>query len=393
MRNRNRLLAALLSLCLVLSALCLAPIRAQAADTGTIERVLCSLNFTPVALMELSYVNVSSSSTDCSITSAFWTDGSGSQVSGSFGTGSYTLNVNYAANAGKVFSANPTGYINNKADGVTVAVSEDGLSATLRKTYSAEIWAPTPVKQPTGERVEIGGWASFVVSSTYTESREWFFESPDGGQSIPAADAASKWPLVTVSGQDSDRLLVHNIPAEMNGWKVYCRHWSVGHQNYADSARATITVTNIPAPTPAAVVTPEPVLTPEPAATAEPAPDPARRSFSYSSDSASHWRVYADTGETGAPEAHLYVWHITRAAAPDQVGEETGVCSVCGQTVTRSLSYERSEKAVDLGIGEALGVEGFSDIQLLLLGGVAVCLLLLILTAAFSPRKSGRRRK
>lgn len=411
MRTKSmRPLSVLLSLCLAFSLLCFAPVRAEAAENGVIERVLCSLNYTPVALMDLSYVNVSSSSTNCSITSAFWTDSAGSQISGAFSTGTYTLNVNYAANAGMVFAANPTGYINNKADGVTVSVSTDGLSATLRKTYTAEIWAPTAIKQPTGEKVEVGGWCSFVASSTYTESREWFFESPDGGQSIPAADAASKWPTVTVSGQDTERLIVHGIPAELDGWKVFCRHWSVAHQSFTDSGRAAISVTNLPTPAPTAVITPvpletpspeptaelPPVLTPEPLPTAAPtpgptaAPAPAQRSFSYAADTAEHWRVYADNGETGEREAHRYVWHETRAATSEQPGEETGVCSICGETVKRALQYEGRGGAGELGIGEALGVEGFSDIQLLLIGLVALCLLLLILSAALSPRKRRR---
>ncbi len=408
--EKRRLLSVILSACFVLSALCLAPARAS-AEGGVIDRVLCSLNYPPVAMMELSLVNVTTSSTHCTITSAFWTDSAGSPVTDVFGTGSYTLNVSYAANPGLVFASNVPGYVNNNGDGVTVSVSEDGLSATLRKTFTAEVWAPTALKQPTGETVDVGGWASFVVSSNYTESREWFFESPDGRQSVKANDAAGKWPSVTVSGQDSEKLVVHNIPAELDGWKVFCRHWSAGHLNYTDSARATITVKSAPTPTPAVEITPVPletpsptpeealppaltpepmpVITPEPMASAAPAA-PAQRSFAYSADSSAHWRVYADNGENGEREEHLYVWHETRAATAEQAGEETGVCSICGQTVTRPLAYGGSAKS---GLAQTLGVEGLTDVQLYLLGGAAVCLLLLILSAALSPRKARRRRK
>ena len=422
-RGNRRLLSLLLSLCVCVSLLCLAPVRASAAETVVIDRVLCSLNYPPVAMMDLSFVNISSSSTNCTINSAFWTDGAGSQVSGTFGTGNYTLNVTYTANAGCAFSPTAAGYINNKADGVTVSVSADGSTATLRKTYEAEIWAPTAIKQPGSETVNMGGWTSFAVSATYAESHEWFFESPDGAQKVAAADASAVWQGVTVSGADSERLVIHYVALGLDGWRVFCRHWSVNHVSYTDSSRATITITGIPTPAPTPEFTPIPMeaptaepltpeepaeepLTPEepaetpaaqePAAAVTPAetpaPAPAERSFSYSNDGQSHWRVY-DDGESGSREDHLYVWHETRAATSEQAGEETGVCSICGYAVTRPLAYEGSAVRSSLGIGEALGIDGMSDLQLLLIGGAAVCLLLLILSAALTPSRSRRSRR
>ena len=416
-RRRTRRIPLLLSLCLVVSLLCLAPARAEAADVGAIDRVLCSLNYSPVAMMELQYVKVSTSSADCYITSAIWTDPTGAQVTGTFGTGNYTLTVTYSAAGDKVFSAGALGYINNKNDGVSVSVSADGKTATLQKTFSAEIWAPTAVKQPTSEKVSMGSWTSFAVSSTYAESHEWFFESADGKQTVPAANASAAWSGLSVTGMDSEHLVLHNVPAEMDGWKVYCRHWSVNHLNYTDTSRATISVINIPTPAPTPEFTPVPleVPSPEPAAEATPVPTPlmadggsdtgaetqavpeatpapVNRSYSYAGDSTAHWLVYDDNGETGEREEHLYVWHETRAATNEQDGEETGVCSICGQTATRPLGRQSGGSRSALGLGEKLGIDGLSDIQLLLLGGSAVCLLLLILSAALSPRRRRRRR-
>lgn len=419
-RGRNRAIALLLALCLCASLLCLAPERAEAAEANTqdaiktVSKVLCSLNYTPVVMMDLKFVTVSSSSTDCSITSAYWTDASGAQVSGSFKTGTYTLNVNYAVNTGMVFAATVAGYINNKADGVSVTVAADGKTATLRKTYEAEIWAPTVVKQPGSEKVDLGGWCSFAVSGTYVESYEWYLESADGVQRMPAANASAAWMGVTVSGENTDRLVIHRVIEEMDGWRAFCRLYSVNRVSYTDTKRASITITNVPTPAPTAVFTPVPLDVPTPSpVTSEAAELPvatlaptqeelpvatmapsAPRSYYYGADFGTHWRVYTDTGETSEPEPHLYVWHETRAATPEQQGEESGICSVCGQEVRRTFNYEGPVKqAVDLGIGETLGIEGFSDIQLLLLGGAAVCLLLLILSAALSPRRSRRRRK
>ena len=418
-RGRNRTTAVLLALCLCVSLLCSVPVRAQAAEANTqdviktVSKVLCSLNYTPVVMMDLQFVTVSTSSKDCSITSAYWTDASGAQVSGSFKSGTYTLNVNYAVNAGMVFAPQVVGYINNKADGVTVTVASDGKTATLRKPYEAQIWTPTVVKNPGSEKVALNSYCSFAVSGTYVESYEWYLESADGVQRMPASNASAAWQGVTVSGENTDRLVIHRVIEEMDGWCAFCRLYSANRVSYVDTKRASITVINIPTPAPTAVFTPVPleVPTPTPVPTAEAelpvetlaptqeelpvatmAPS-APRSYRYGADFDTHWRVYTDNGETSEPEKHLYVWHETRAATPDQQGEESGVCSVCGQAVLRTFNYEGPAKQMDLGIGETLGIEGFSDIQLLLIGGAAVCVLLLILSAALSPRRSKRRRR
>ena len=400
----------LISLCLCFALLCMAPVHASAA--GVIDRVLCSLNYEPVVMMELQYVNVSTSSANATITSAYWTDSAGNTVSGQFPKGTFTLNVNYAANPGFTFAQGIPGYINNKSDGVSVTVSGDGSTALLQKTFTAGIWTPTSLKDPVSARVECGGWTSFAVSSMYAESHEWFLMFPEGKDGFQVEQSGSTFPTLTWSGEDTERLVLHHIPAEMDGWRVFCRHWSVDHLTYSDSKMATITVTNIPTPEPTPeftpvpleVPTPEPEVTPEPApaeapeteSPAEPAPvetpAPVEETFRIEQDGSAHWRVYEPSGDTGAKEEHLHVWHETRAATAEQDGEETGVCSVCGHSVTRALAYEGTGVR-SLGIGEALGIEGFSDIQLLLVGGAAVCLLLLILSAALSPKKSRRRRR
>ena len=415
-RKKIRWTLGLLSLLLCFSLLCFAPARAEAAAAGVIDRVLCSLNYEPVVMMELQYVNVSTSSANASITSAYWTDASGNTVSGQFGKGTYTLNVHYVANAGYSFAQGIPGYINNKSDGVTVTVSGDGSTALLQKTFSAIIWTPTSLKDPVSATVEYDGWTSFAVSSMYAESHEWFIMYPNGVDGMEVEQIGSTFPTLTWSGEDTERLVLHHIPAEMDGWRVFCRHWSVDHLTYSDSKMATITVINIPTPEPTAVITPvpmevpvqQPETTPEPVQQAETAPveeiapeapavteppAPVERSFTVSSDATSHWRVYADNGETAAREEHLYVWHETRAASAAEDGEETGVCAVCGHTVTRPLAYAGETGRYNFGIGDALGIDGLSDIQLLLIGGAAVCVLLLILSAALSPRKRSRRRR
>lgn len=411
-RGKKRAAIAILSLCLCLVMLCLVPAQASAVGGGVIDRVLCSLNYEPVVMMELQYVNVSTSSANATITAAWWTDASGVPVSGQFGKGTFTLNVNYAANPGYVFAQGIPGYINNKNDGVTVSVSADGSAATLQKTFEAVVWTPTSIKDPTAASADYGGWVSFAASSMYAESHEWYLESPDGTQTFLVSLSAPTFPTLTYTGETTERLNLHNLPAEIDGWKVFCRHWSVDHVTWANSRTAKITVTNIPTPEPTAEITPVPLTVPT--ATPEPTPDQAaepetapsvlepvvtaipdvhEHSYTWHNDAASHWWTCAGCEEVGAKENHLYVWHETTAATPEQDGEETGTCSVCGYSITRPLPYEGSGSRSTLGLnlGEKLGIDGFSDVQILLVGGAAACLLLLILSAALSPRKRRRR--
>lgn len=406
-RQRSRI-SILLSLCLCLALLCLVPAQAGAVGTGVIDRVLCSLNFEPVVMMELQYVSVSTSSPNAAITSAWWTDANGSVVSGQFGKGNYTLHVDYAANPGYVFGQGIPGYVNNNGGGVSVSVSADGSTASLQKTFEAIIWTPTSIKDPTSASADYGGWVSFAASSMYAESHEWYLESPDGRSTFLVSLSNANFPTLTYTGENTERLNLHNLPGEIDGWKVFCRHWSVDHVTWANSRTATIHVNNIPAPEPTANITPVPltVPTPEPEVTAAPEavpavmeepmvtaiPDAHHHEYKWLNDDSSHWRVCDSCGEVGEKEPHLFVWHETRAATAEQEGEETGVCSVCGYTVTRSLGRADTASRSALGLGEKLGLDGFSDVQILVAGGAAACLLLLIITSAFKPKRRRRRR-
>lgn len=407
-RGRKRI-SILLSFCLCLVLLCLAPAQAGAVGTGVIDRLLCSLNFEPVVMMELQYVNVSTASPNASITSAYWTDASGNVVSGQFGKGNYTLQVNYAANPGFIFGQGIPGYVNNNGGGVSVSVSDDGSTAVLQKTYEAIIWTPSSIKDPTSATADFGGWVSFAVSSMYAESHEWYLESPDGKDTFLVSQRGATFPTLTYTGETTERLNLHNLPGEIDGWKVFCRHWSVDHVTWANSHTATIHVTNIPAPEPTADITPVPLAVPTPEPTPEAAspegaspvveepmatafPDAHRHEYKWLSDASSHWRVCDSCGEVGEKEEHLFVWHETRAATAEQEAEETGVCSVCGYTVTRALGKADAGSRSALGLGEKLGLDGFSDVQILLIGGVAACLLLLILSAALTPKRRRRRK-
>lgn len=108
--------------------------------------------------------------------------------------------------------------------------------------------APTPVpsnlpqitKDPTDETVKAGGRCQFVSRYTNAKWAEWHFVSPDGLQDIQYLDIQTEFPnLKVIKGYTKD-LTLDNIPAEMNGWRVYC-HFT-NDNGSTDTKMAVITV-------------------------------------------------------------------------------------------------------------------------------------------------------
>ena len=265
----KRLASFILMLCLCLSAFSLAPENASAETE--VKKVLVQTAYTPVALMELQYAKVSTSTGGASIASATWYDSAHNAISGKFGTDTCHLEVRVTLAEGYVFSAVVEGYINNS--GATVQRESDTSVLLISHDYTPEIWAPVPLKNPGPETVDAGGWATFVVSSMYAQDQEWCVESPDGrtwytfSEALTARTEDNKilFPGLDVSGETTNTLVLKNIPASMDGWKVYCRFWSLEHRSSVKSAKAKITVrSSVPEPTPEPTPEPEPEPTPEP---------------------------------------------------------------------------------------------------------------------------------
>jgi len=127
--------------------------------------------------------------------------------------------------------------------------------------------APTPApakvyatKSPTSELVIQGGSAQFVAYAENSTSVIWFMASPDGGTVLTAAEAPRLFPGLQVSGSNTTRLTLSNIPLSMSGWKVQARFEGYGgpvHTNMAtvwsvtvEEAVASGWVQSAPPPTP-----------------------------------------------------------------------------------------------------------------------------------------------
>ena len=117
-------------------------------------------------------------------------------------------------------------------------------SALITVTANAKL--PRITKDPTGETVAVGGKCQFVTRYENAKLAEWHFVSPDGARDLTYAQASHDFYSLKITGGNTKDMTLSNIPAELNGWKVYCRFSN--DFGSADSAAALITVKGQPAP-------------------------------------------------------------------------------------------------------------------------------------------------
>ena len=103
---------------------------------------------------------------------------------------------------------------------------------------------PRVTKDPTDETVTAGGKCQFVTRYENAELAEWHFLSPNGALDVTYKDVQNQYPALRIIGGNTKDMTLENIPAELNGCRVYCRF-----SNYAGTVNtnsALITVRNIP---------------------------------------------------------------------------------------------------------------------------------------------------
>jgi hypothetical protein len=137
-------------------------------------------------------------------------------------------NIPEAFNGWKVYCKFSNDSGSSKTEKATVTVATD--IATL---------LPKVTKSPTGETVQPGGAATFVARHDGAYWAEWHFVSPDG-RDITYNDAKEVFPSLTITGGDQGTLKLGNIPAELNGWKVYCKFSNNAGAVNTDTAAITV---------------------------------------------------------------------------------------------------------------------------------------------------------
>ena len=201
---------------------------------------------------------------------------------------------------------------------------------------------PKVTKNPTGETLKAGERCVFIARADNDDSREWRCKTPNGS-TLTMSEAKNQYSGLTVTGDKDEKLILDNVPAEMNGCNIYCIFKNeVGE---AASTAAVITIRKAPEPSPS----PSPTATAVPSPTATPEPE-HRHVFSksWSYDELTHWHE-CDCGEKRDEAEHQVTEWAVKAD-----GSRLGVCRVCGAGVTAEADAPIEPVEKNAGTGYAL---------------------------------------
>lgn len=246
---------------------------------------------------------------------------------------------------------------------------ESGKTASFTDTLTITVYDKIKItKSPGGENVEEGGSCNFTAHANNYKTVEWYFEK--GSSKIAASEAAGVFKGLKISGTSSEKLRLSNIPAEMNGWKIFCVFKTPGESKSSKSCSLKVTAKKGTKPTAMPTSAPTEISEPTPAASSgnasgepfssetagtlptplpvsqsgTPQPTEHAHSFSstYKSDETSHW-LECSCGERANVTKHIVTnWTTVRRATAKENGLRTGVCVVCGHMVEESVPYEES---------------------------------------------------
>ena len=124
------------------------------------------------------------------------------------------------------------------------------LSVPAFATEGNEPTEPKPniTKNPTGETVDEGGSATFIAHAENYNEIIWRIVSNDTTNTIQAADAPTYFGC-EVYGLGTETLIISNIPAEMDGWRVEAMFKGPGGVEFSWGALIRVNGVSVKAPT------------------------------------------------------------------------------------------------------------------------------------------------
>ena len=123
-------------------------------------------------------------------------------------------------------------------------------------------------KSPTDETVKTGEDAVFVARADNAQYLEWRFKNADKSKTYSVAEIKKEkgFENLEIDGFNTERLVLKNIPAAMDGYSVQCKYLGFdGTTAYTNYAKVTVSDAAAPAsptPTIAPIVTPSPTIAP-----------------------------------------------------------------------------------------------------------------------------------
>lgn len=99
--------------------------------------------------------------------------------------------------------------------------------------------SPKVTKHPTGEQVVEGESAIFIARGENVRQYVWELLDTDG-TTLPCSEISGKYPGVSATGYDTEKLTLSKISLALNGCKVRCRFVDAEESFYSDYATITV---------------------------------------------------------------------------------------------------------------------------------------------------------
>ena len=150
------------------------------------------------------------------------------------------------------------------------------LTLGLATAYAA---GPKITKQPEFGKSKTDTTVVIEIKARSYKGLTWRFVNPDTGEELTAKELAKTFDGIKVKNPNKAKITLEKVPAELNGWEVYCHLSGNGYQ--VDSDRLTIELgaaaepAATPAATPATETVPEVSEPAGESAPVEPAAEPA----------------------------------------------------------------------------------------------------------------------
>lgn len=169
----------------------------------------------------------------------------------------YTVSVSGKPCSGYKFpNQNNLKFIVNFGD-VRVSVSNNAAASNDSFTYSFTYKVtstapkapekqpkPTVSKSPSDETVATGGSCSFIARADVETHIDWYFNDTKGKE-YSCSEAKNALKGLRLKGERDEKIILSRIPAEMDGWKIFCVFTNDSAQS-TETKKATIHVTKAP---------------------------------------------------------------------------------------------------------------------------------------------------
>lgn len=109
------------------------------------------------------------------------------------------------------------------------------LTLGLATAYAA---GPKITKQPEFGKSKTEGTVIIEIKAKSFKGLTWRFVNPDTGEELTAKELSKTFNDMKVKNPNKQKITLEKVPAELNGWEVYCHLTGNGYQ--VDSDRLTI---------------------------------------------------------------------------------------------------------------------------------------------------------